>query len=136
MACLLRFVAQHDVVAGNGDDTMRTHLTVFTAAILGAGGIGFMTTARADDPVADRPANQPPAQLEVELANRPASPAADDIRKTIAEATSAAVQGKFEDAEKRFSSADRKRLGDKFNNSSTLRDHFSQFEKDWKARYD
>jgi len=67
--------------------------------------------------------------------NRQVSPAAKDVRDTISEATSAAVQGKFSDMEKRFTRADRDRLGDNFKDNQSLRDKWTQFSNDWKAKY-
>jgi len=107
---------------------MRKQLAVLTAAAaMTVGGIGFYSTnVRADDPAARQAADD---------MGRPQSPAANDVRDVISETTSASVQGKFEDAAKRFTDADRKRLGDDFKDNATLRDKFTQFNNDWKAKY-
>jgi len=70
-----------------------------------------------------------------DISGRMQSPAAKEARATIAEAVSAAVQGKFDDMAKRFTDSDRSRLGDQFKDNSTLRDRFTQFNNDWKAKY-
>jgi len=114
---------------------MRTDLKI--AVVLGAtavGGVGYRAIARSDDPDANPPAQRAP-DTDRNAPDMPQSPAANDVREIFAQATSAAVQGKFEDVAKRFASADRKHLGDELKNDATLRDHFSQFEKDWKSRY-
>jgi len=107
-------------------------LTILTAAAaMALGGIGFYSSVRADDP-----AVTPPADRAADTtAGRPQSPAANEVRETISQATSAAVQGKFKDLEERFTSADRKRLGDEFKDNTNLRDRFTQFNTDWKAKY-
>src|SRR5205814_6210273 len=88
------------------------------------------------------PANQQPADRTADRMDsargdlaRPQSPAAKHVRDTIAEATSAAVQGKFSDLKERFSSEDRKRLGDSFKDNQALKDRWTQFSQDWKAKY-
>src|SRR5438552_8422194 len=118
---------------------MQRQLTIWAAcAALVVGGIAILS-ARADDPnrPADQTTNQPAdrtTDMHRDMA-RPQSPAAKEVRDTVAEATSAAVQGKFSDVKERFTSEDRKRLGDSFKDNQTLRDRWTQFARDWKAKY-
>lgn len=108
---------------------MRISLKVLAA--LGAFamcGIGIPAVAR-DDPAAATPA------VDKKLPDMPQSPAANDVRQMFAQATSAAVQGKFEDVAKRCTESDRKHITDGMKNSAALRDRWSSFEQDWKGRY-
>src|SRR5439155_963090 len=86
-----------------GASTMRKELSILAAcSALAVGGIGILA-ARADDP--NQPANQTtnqPADRTTDRMDRgdyakQQSPAAREVRDTIAEATSAAIQGKFGD---------------------------------------
>ena len=117
---------------------MQRQFTIWAAcAALVVGGIAILS-ARADDPnrPADQTTNQPAdrtTDTHRDMA-RPQSPAAKEVRDTVAEATSAAVQGKFSDVKERFTSEDRKRLGDSFKDNQTLRGRWTQFARDWKAK--
>jgi hypothetical protein len=67
------------------------------------------------------------------------APDADDIRKTLAQATEAALtKGGFDDMVERFSDTDRNRLGKDRKTEAkddTLDGRIAQFQKDWKAKY-
>jgi len=118
---------------------MRRELSILAASTaLAVSGIGI-NWARADDP-AQPPASPPADNARADntrggMAAHQQSPAAKDVRETISQATSAAVQGKFEDLAKRFTAEDRKRLGDAFKDNQALRDRWTQFSNDWKAKY-
>jgi len=106
------------------------------AAAMAVGAMSYRVAA--DDPNnPNAPATTPPGDrtTEMDRTSRTVSPAAREVRETISDATSAAVQGKFKDMEKRFSKADRERLGDQFTDNQSLRDKWTQFSNDWKAKY-
>jgi hypothetical protein len=123
---------------------MTKYLSIVAASsALAIGGLGFSSLARADEPANQPTANQPEKNQPgsagagniVDLSARPQSPDAKEIRKVLSEATSAAVQGKFSDMAKRFSDSDRKRLGHDLKDNDQLKERFSQFQQDWKAKY-
>src|SRR5689334_6504470 len=115
---------------------MTKHLSILAASsALVIGGIGFSTWARADDPSNQPNSNQTEKNQTAAPSERQQSPDAKEIRKVLSEATSAAVQGKFSDMAKRFSEDDRKRLSDQFKDNDELKERFTQFQQDWKAKY-
>jgi len=112
---------------------MRKQFTIFAAsAAMAVGAMAYRVAA--DDPTNPNPPADRVTDRDAPGA-RQMSPAAKEVRETISDATSAAVQGKFKDMEKRFAKADRERLGDQFKDNQSLRDRWTQFSNDWKARY-
>src|SRR5206468_2029627 len=105
---------------------MQRKFTILAAsAAMAVGAMAYRVSA--DDPNnPNSPPTNPPADRTDMDRNAPVarqvSPAAREVRETVAQATSAAVQGKFKDMEKRFAKADRDRLGDQFTDSQSLRD--------------
>jgi len=130
----------------------RTPLRVLTAAALAVGGYAFAPQAYA----ADEPAGQSTAAQTDQAAQKAADKTsdaaratgdkltgnlqakdADDIRKTLAEATEAGVKkGTFDDLVERTAAPDRQRIGkfaeQKFDDLDGRAD---QFLKDWKDKY-
>src|SRR5262245_48654328 len=118
MSGLFRITSRKHLNPEQRSFVMRKQLAVLAAAAaMAVGGIGFYSaTARADDPAGNPPptGTDRAGGYERDTTGRQQSPAAADVRSVVSEATSAAVQGKFSDALKRFTEADRKRLGDQF----------------------
>jgi len=129
---------------------MSKHLSVIAAAAaLAVGGIGFSTTlsyaddakttadkaGTAADHAADR--SDKAAAATTQPSGTTAAPDVDDIRKTLATVTEAAVtKGGFDDVTERFVDADRDRLKEAAKqNYSDLDGRIDQFLKDWKAKY-
>jgi hypothetical protein len=112
---------------------MQRKMTILAAsAAMAVGAMAYRVSA--DDPNNPNPAVTPSGDRVASEA-RQVSPSAKEVRQTVSEATSAAVQGKFSDMEKRFAKADRDRLGDEFKDNQSLRDRWTQFNNDWKNKY-